>query len=184
MDIQEKEVLIAEIERFKEEAMKSYIVSCWAESYTNTDPFGYVVLENKNNKVWWLKTQAYQLWEMWQAAKAKSDKKIKLLLCDEHLQKCESPTGIFNSQYPDEEPCLICLAKQAKAQAVPGWVSVEDKLPIDGQDVIAFDAIKHCVFKGGEFLQGYIESDTGHEYEEPVEVTHWMAVEAQEPTND
>ncbi|WP_374663860.1 DUF551 domain-containing protein [Acinetobacter sp.] len=72
----------------------------------------------------------------------------------------------------------------AKAQAVPGWVSVEDKLPIDGQDVIAFDAIKHCVFKGGDFLQGYIESDTGHEYEEPVEVTHWMAVEAQEPTND
>ena len=70
----------------------------------------------------------------------------------------------------------------AKAQAVPeGFVSIEDKLPIDDQDVIAFDAIKHCVFKGGEFLQGYIESDTGHEYEEPVEVTHWMAVEAQEP---
>ena len=139
MDIQEKEALIAEIERFKEEAMKSYVVSCWAESYTNYDPFGYVVLENENNKVWWLKTQAYQLWGMWQAA---------------------------------------------KAQAVPGWVSVEDKLPIDGQDVIAFDAIKHCVFKGGEFLQGYIESDTGHEYEEPVEVTHWMAVEAREPAND
>ncbi|QQN40508.1 DUF551 domain-containing protein [Acinetobacter sp. CS-2] len=74
--------------------------------------------------------------------------------------------------------------KAAKAQAVPGWVSVENKLPIDGQDVIAFDAIKHCVFKGGEFLQGYIESDTGHEYEEPVEVTHWMAVETQEPAND
>lgn len=72
----------------------------------------------------------------------------------------------------------------AKAQAVPEWVSVEDKLPIDGQDVIAFDAIKHCVFKGGEFLQWYIESDTGHEYEEPVEVTHWMAVETQEPAND
>lgn len=73
---------------------------------------------------------------------------------------------------------------QEKAQAVPGWVSVEDKLPIDGQDVIAFDAIKHCVFKGGEFLQGYIESDTGHEYEEPVEVTHWMAVETQEQSHD
>lgn len=139
MDIQEKETLIAEIERFKEEAMKSYIVSCWAESYTNTDPFGYVVLENKNNKVWWLKTQAYQLWEMWQAA---------------------------------------------KAQAVPEWISVEDGLPSDGQDIIAFDAIKHCVFKDGEFLQGYIESDTGYEYEEPVEVTHWMAVEAREQAND
>ena len=72
MDIQEKEALIAEIERFKEEAMKSYVVSCWAESYTNYDPFGYVVLENENNKVWWLKTQAYQLWGMWQAAKAQA----------------------------------------------------------------------------------------------------------------
>ena len=124
-------------------------------------------------------------WSIWQAAKAQADQKIKLLLCDEHLKKCESPTGVFNSQYPNEEPCLICLAKQAKSQAVPeGFVSVEDKLPIDDQDVIAFDAIKHCVFKGGEFLQGYIESDTGHEYEEPVEVTHWMAVEAQEPAND
>lgn len=65
-------------------------------------------------------------WAVWQAAKAQSDKKIKLLLCDEHLQKCESLTGVFNSQYPDEEPCLICLAKQAKAQAVPeGFVLVK-----------------------------------------------------------
>lgn len=52
-------------------------------------------------------------------AKAQADQKVKLLLCDEHLKKCESPTGIFNSQYPDEEPCLICLAKEAKAQVVP-----------------------------------------------------------------
>ena len=72
----------------------------------------------------------------------------------------------------------------AKAQAVQGWISVEDGLPSDGQDIIAFDAIKHCVFKDGEFLQGYFEPDTGHEYEEPVEVTHWMAVEAQEQAND
>ena len=72
----------------------------------------------------------------------------------------------------------------AKAQVVPEWISVEDGLPSDGQNIIAFDAIKHCVFKDGEFLQGYFEPDTGHEYEEPVEVTHWMAVEAQEPAND
>lgn len=71
MDIKE-EVLIAEIERFKEEVMKSYVVSRWAESYTNTDPFGYVILKNENNKVWWLKTQAYQLWEAWLAAKAQA----------------------------------------------------------------------------------------------------------------
>ena len=68
----------------------------------------------------------------------------------------------------------------AIAQAVPKWISVEDELPSDGQDVIAFDAIKHCVFKGGEFLQGYFEPDTGHEYTEPVDVTHWIAIEAQE----
>ena len=63
-----------------------------------------------------------------QAAKAQADQKIKLLLCDEHLKKCESHTGIFNSQYPDEEPCLICLAKEAKAQAIPdGFVAVPDE---------------------------------------------------------
>ena len=72
----------------------------------------------------------------------------------------------------------------AKAQAVPEWISVEDGLPSDGQNIIAFDAIKHCVFKDGEFLQGYFEPDTGHEYTEPVDVTHWIAIEAQEPTND
>ena len=72
----------------------------------------------------------------------------------------------------------------ATAQAVPKWISVEDGLPSDGQNIIAFDAIKHCVFKDGEFLQGYFESDTGHEYTEPVDVTHWIAIEPQEPTND
>ena len=55
-----------------------------------------------------------------------------------------------------------------------------DGLPSDGQGIIAFDAIKHCVFKDGEFLQGYFEPDTGHEYTEPVDVTHWIAIEAQE----
>lgn len=65
--------------------------------------------------------------DAWQA-KAQADQKVKLLLCDEHLKKCESPTGIFNSQYPDEEPCLICLAKEAKAQAVPeGFALVNQK---------------------------------------------------------
>ena len=71
----------------------------------------------------------------------------------------------------------------AKAQAVPEWISVEDGLPSDGQNIIAFDAIKHCVFKDGEFLQGYFEPDTGHEYTEPVDVTHWIAIEVQEQSH-
>ena len=74
--------------------------------------------------------------------------------------------------------------REAKAQAALEWISVEDGLPSDGQNIIAFDAIKHCVFKDGEFLQGYFEPDTGHEYTEPVDVTHWIAIEPQEPTND
>ena len=72
------------------------------------------------------------------------------------------------------------IEQAVKAQAVPEWISVEDRLPSDGQNIIAFDAIKHCVFKDGEFLQGYFEPDTGHEYTEPVDVTHWIAIEAQE----
>lgn len=72
MGIQTKEALIAEIERFKTESLKTHIVKVWAESYANTNPFDYVILEKENNKVWWMKTQAYQLWQMWQAAKAKA----------------------------------------------------------------------------------------------------------------
>ena len=77
-----------------------------------------------------------------------------------------------------------CTWQAAKAQAVPEWISVEDGLPSDGQNIIAFDAIKHCVFKDGEFLQAYFEPDTGHEYTEPVDVTHWIAIEAREQGHD
>jgi hypothetical protein len=67
-------------------------------------------------------------WDAWKEAKAQADQKIKLLLCDEHLKKCESPTGVFNSQYPDEEPCLICLAKEAKANAVPDLSELQERI--------------------------------------------------------
>lgn len=73
MDIQkEREALIAEIEVFKAEMLKSYVIKAWAESYTNTDPFSYVFTNDGNNEIWWMKTQAHQLWEMWQAAKARA----------------------------------------------------------------------------------------------------------------
>lgn len=91
-----------------------------------------------------------------QEAKAQADQKVKLLLCDEHLKKCESPTGIFNSQYPDEEPCLICLAKEAKAQAVP-----------DGYKVVPVNY--ECVWCGCTELDGWTDE---------------AMIEAQEPTND
>ena len=67
-------------------------------------------------------------WSAWKEARTQADQKIKLLLCDEHLKKCESPTGVFNSQYPDEEPCLICLAKETKAQAVPDLGELQERI--------------------------------------------------------
>lgn len=60
--------LKAEIELFKAEAMKTYVVECWANSYTNSDPFAYAV--GKENEIFWMKTQAHQLWQFWQSAKA------------------------------------------------------------------------------------------------------------------
>lgn len=112
------------------------------------------------------------------AAKAQSDKKIKLLLCDEHLQKCESPTGVFNSQYPDEEPCLICLAKEAKAQAVPEWISVKDKLPPANILVLGMSQTRSNIFN----VYNVMALD---EFEE-AEVTHWMPLPdaPQEQAND
>lgn len=110
-------------------------------------------------------------WDSWliglNRAKAQSEKKIKLLLCDEHLQKCESPTGFFNSQYPDEEPCLICLAKEAKANTVPeGFVLVE-KTDLE----CAIDALKWASNEDSDLCAKQAAVLEG-------------AIEAQEPAND
>lgn len=140
----------------------------------------------------------FEIWyESQKAAKAQADQKIKLLLCDEHLKKCESPTGVFNSQYPDEEPCLICLAKEAKAQAVPEWIRMEDKYPKAGESVlICINGIRQNIAYFYDCSVGNEYSD--HDWFEPVftggeagdecvvkteDVTHWMLL-PQEPAND
>ena len=141
-------------------------------------------------------------WNAWQAAKAHEAEKLKGCvlvpvqcpdpdfadsLFDELSKKAIGEFGddlLIHFSDIDEEKIWALMVEAAKAQAVLEWISVEDGLPSDGQNIIAFDAIKHCVFKDGEFLQGYFEPDTGHEYTEPVDVTHWIAIEPQEPTND
>ena len=70
MDIQKNEALVAEIEEFKKECLKMYIVEVLADSYTNTNLFDYIIVED--GKVWWMKTQAYQLWRFWKASKAEA----------------------------------------------------------------------------------------------------------------
>ena len=73
MDLQkEREALIAEIEVFKAEMLKSYVIKAWADSYVNTDPFSYAIIEDENNKIWWMKAQTHEFWRIWQAAKAQA----------------------------------------------------------------------------------------------------------------
>jgi hypothetical protein len=67
MENKELEILKAEIERFKAEAMKMHFVQTWAETY-KTDPFEHMVDDVRG--VFWLKAQAYQLWQFWNSAKA------------------------------------------------------------------------------------------------------------------
>lgn len=66
MSIKAKEELIVEIERFKEESLKTHIVKVWADSYTNTNPFDYFIRDD--GSIFWSKTQAYQLWSFWKAS--------------------------------------------------------------------------------------------------------------------
>lgn len=66
----ERKALITEIDHFINEAKKSYIVERWAVSYENSNPFSHTI--NDKNEVWWMKAQARQLWEFWQAAKAQA----------------------------------------------------------------------------------------------------------------
>lgn len=122
MDIEKLKAEFEQSECFKKlEHVAQYTFFEFGAYLKRTD-----VPDNVEKKCGHLITALIFSWGAWKEAKAQSDKKIKLLLCDEHLQKCESPTGIFNSQYPDEEPCLICLAKEAKANTVPeGFVLVE-----------------------------------------------------------
>lgn len=63
----DKEALVVEIEQFIQEAMKMHIVQVLADSYKNTSLFEYVI--GVGNEVWWMKTQAYQLWQFWRTAK-------------------------------------------------------------------------------------------------------------------
>ena len=75
MDIQKKEVLIAEIERFKEEALKMHIVNVLADSYTNTSLFDYNL--DSDGSVIWYKAQARQLWDFWQTAQVVPEQVLK-----------------------------------------------------------------------------------------------------------
>ena len=146
MDIQNKDAVIAEIEKFKEEALKMHIVQVLADSYTNTNLFDYNI--DFDGSVIWYKAQARQLWDFW----------------------------------------------QAKAQAVPEWISAEDELPKRNLNVL----LNLVVRKNGKPIKciGFYSIEPGEEscfvlddnFTVLKGVTHWMPLpdspKSQEPTND
>ena len=82
-----------------------------------------------------------------------------------------------------------------KSQAVPEWISVEDKLPAEnGNYLVCIDGdvfylTAKWVKNHFKFLArgyGLTEDFTDWRYCEGVKVTHWMTLPAapQEPTND
>lgn len=104
MDIQEKEVLIAEIERFKEEALNMHIVQVLAHTYTITSLFDYSI--DSDGSVIWYKAQACQLWDFWQAAKAQAVPEGFVLINAESLAFHAKSIRMFNdgdSEHQREE---------------------------------------------------------------------------------
>ena len=98
----------------------------------------------------------------------------------------------------EKEWNLWLEAWQAKSQAVPEWISMEDRYPKAGESVlICINGIR----KNIAYFYDYSASDeysTGHDWFEPVftggetedecvvkteDVTHWMLL-PQEPAND
>lgn len=66
----EREAVVAQIEEFKKAAMELWFVPDLAESYKNMDMFSYSIVEN--NKVFFMREQARQLWSFWNKAKAQA----------------------------------------------------------------------------------------------------------------
>ena len=111
----EREALEGEIELFIEEAMKSYVVERWADSYQHTPPFDYVI--NDKNEVWWMKAQAHQLWQFWQAAKAQAvpDTYTQIVLALESVQSKIAKTSFLTMDEENENEVMAVDANELAA---------------------------------------------------------------------
>lgn len=68
-------------------------------------------------------------------ARASDSYKLSMLLCDDHRSACED--GLFKTQYPDEEPCLMCLAES--------WKSELEQYKRDGWKLVPVEPTKEMV---------------------------------------
>lgn len=112
MDIKAKEALIAEINCFKEEALKMHIVQVLADSYTNTSLFDYNI--DSDGSVIWYKAQARHLWDFWQAAKAQAVPEVLKKFCNEHKDPAwRGRLTEYDKGYSD---CCIAVLEMIEAQ--------------------------------------------------------------------
>ena len=68
MNIIDKEALLAEIQTFKDEALKMHLVQNLIDYCPDTDVFEHDI--SPDGRVYWMKAQISQVWEFWQSAKA------------------------------------------------------------------------------------------------------------------
>ena len=110
----EREALIAEIDHFINEAKKSYIVERWAVTYENSNPFSHTI--NDKNEVWWMKTQARQLWDFWQASKAQAVPEVLKKFCNEHKDPAwRGRLTEYDKGYSD---CCIAVLEMIEAHEI------------------------------------------------------------------
>lgn len=169
------EQLKAEIEQFKTEAMKMHFVQVWAESYKNSDPFGYVITEATG--VFWIKEQARQLWQFWKFAKGQNAEIAALKAENIELQKKYQHA---DTQLSDIDGHYTLLKKEVEAlkakleQSKKVWISVDFMLPDEGEKVLLAIGDEQTVAEKCRVF-GFIDSIDREALRTDL-ITHWMSL--------
>ena len=127
MDIKNKEALIAEIEQFKEEALKMHIVQVLADTYERSSLFDHNI--NADGSVIWFKTQARQLWDFWQAAKAQAVQEGFVLVPKEMPKSFDEGLYVYSNSISIVDECSEGFIPMSDINHAEVW-----KLVIEAQE--------------------------------------------------
>ena len=89
----------------------------------------------------------------------------------EEFEKWFFENGFLKSATIGEKMLMLQAWKAAKQQAVPEWIPVSERLPMDGENVLIFD--KYCTHGSIYTLMYYDGFMLKHKG-----VTHWMPLPA------